>query len=120
MRCLDVLSSVAACFTLPFFKASQLVQHWVASTSLWAGAGWWAARVIGRENSDVCMKLPTSDWPLVVTDSPEREQTDIPGPWLGMVRIFIASAPNAIQSISRDVCVSVCLSMFRIPLETSG
>ena len=29
--------------------AGQLVQQWVASSSLWAGAGWWAARVIGRE-----------------------------------------------------------------------
>ena len=51
MRCLEVLSSVAGCFTLPLFKAGQLVQQWVASSSLWAGAGWLAARVIGRKNS---------------------------------------------------------------------
>ena len=51
MGCLDVLSSVAGCFTLPLFKAGQLVQQWVASSSLWAGAGWWVVRVIGRENS---------------------------------------------------------------------
>ena len=50
MRCLDVLSSVAGCFTLPLFKAGQLVQQWVASSSLLAGAGWWAARVIRKEN----------------------------------------------------------------------
>ena len=37
---------------LPLFKAGQLVQQWVASSSLWAGAGWWAARVIERENSE--------------------------------------------------------------------
>ena len=37
---------------LPLFKAGQLVQQWVASSSLLAGAGWWAARVIERENSE--------------------------------------------------------------------
>ena len=56
MRCLDVLSSVAGCFTLPLSKAGQLVQHWVASSSFWAGAGWWAARVIGRESSALPLK----------------------------------------------------------------
>ena len=44
VRCLDVLSSVAGLFTLPLFKAGQLFQQWVASSSFWAGAGWWAAR----------------------------------------------------------------------------
>ena len=53
MGCLNVLSSVAGCFTLPLFKAGQLAQQWGASSSLWVGAGWWAARVIGRENSAI-------------------------------------------------------------------
>ena len=40
MRCPDVLSSVAGCFTLPLSKACQLVLQWVASKSFWApGAG---------------------------------------------------------------------------------
>ena len=51
MRCLDFLSSVTGCFTLPLFELGQLIQQWVASSSLWAGAGWWAARVIEKENS---------------------------------------------------------------------
>ena len=54
MRCFDVLISVAGCFTLPVSKDGQLVQQWVATSSFWAGAGWWAARVIGRESSDPC------------------------------------------------------------------
>ena len=45
------MNGVAGCFTPPLSKAGQLVQQWVASSSLLAGAGWWAARVIGRENS---------------------------------------------------------------------
>ena len=53
MGCLDILNSVACCVTLPLSKAGQLVQQWVASLSFRAGGGWWAARVIGRENS-VC------------------------------------------------------------------
>ena len=52
MRCLGILNSVACCFTLPLSKAGQLIQQWVASSSFWAGAGWWAARVIGRESSE--------------------------------------------------------------------
>ena len=52
LRFLEVLSSGTGCFTLPLFKAGQVVQQWVASSSLLAGAGWWAERVIGRENSD--------------------------------------------------------------------
>ena len=65
MRCLDVLSSVAGCFTLPLSKAGQFVQQWVASLSFWAGAGWWGARVIGREISVglIRTKRPwTADW----------------------------------------------------------
>ena len=57
MRCLDVLSSVAGCFTLPLSKAGQLVKQWIASSSFWAGDGWWAARVIGRESSGSESKL---------------------------------------------------------------
>ena len=57
MRCLDVLSSMAGCFTLPLFKAGQVVQQWVASSSLWAGDGWWAERVIGRENRDCLFRV---------------------------------------------------------------
>ena len=65
MRCLDILSSVAGCFTLPLFKAGQLVQQWVASSSLLAGAGWWAARVIGRENSVSLTSTPPSSPPYL-------------------------------------------------------
>ena len=52
MSCLNVLSSVASCFTLPLSKAGQLIHQSVASSYLRAGAGWWAARVIGREGSE--------------------------------------------------------------------
>ena len=42
---------ISICDKVCFFKAGQLVQQLVASSFLVAGAGWWAARVIGRENS---------------------------------------------------------------------
>ena len=62
MSCLNVLSSVASCFTLPLSKAGQLIHQSVASSYLRASAGWWAARVIGRESSegDECTNKETT------------------------------------------------------------